>query len=327
MSLTDIDVGLRALEVFAMRIFVTGASGWIGSAVVPELLQAGHEVTGLARSDAAAQALAQAGADVERGTIDDLDLLAKTAAASDGVIHLAFKHDLAFTGDYAGAADADRAAITTFGDALAGSGKPFVIASGTLMVAAPGQVATERDGLEPGAAGGPGAGPSSRAENGLLTLALADRGVRSAVLRLPPTVHGDGDNGFMAALVGLAREHGNAAYVGDGANRWPAVHRSDAARLFRLAAEKAPARSVLHAVQDEGVPIRAIAEVFGKHLDVPVVPVTPEEAPARFSWLAAFIGADAPASSALTRELLDWHPTGPTLLEDLDQGHYFTARS
>ncbi|HEX4253488.1 MAG TPA: SDR family oxidoreductase [Streptosporangiaceae bacterium] len=309
-----------------MRIFVTGASGWIGSAVVPELLQAGHEVTGLARSDASAQALVQAGADVERGTIDDLDLLAKTAAASDGVIHLAFKHDLAFTGDYAGAAGADRAAITTFGDALAGSGKPFVIASGTLMVAAPGQVATERDGLEPGAADGPGAGPSSRAENGLLTLALADRGVRSSVLRLPPTVHGDGDNGFMAALIGLAREHGNAAYVGDGANRWPAVHRSDAARLFRLAAEKAPAHSVLHAVQDEGVPIRAIAEVFGKHLDVPVVSVTPEEAPARFSWLAAFIGADAPASSALTRELVDWHPTGPALLEDLDQGHYFAPR-
>ena len=294
--------------------------------MVPELLQAGHQVTGLARSDTAAQALAQAGAEVERGTIDDLDLLAKTAAASDGVIHLAFKHDLAFTGDYAGAATADRAAITTFGDALAGSGKPFVIASGTLMVAEPGQVATERDGLEPGAADAHGAGPSARAENGLLTLALADRGVRSSVLRLPPTVHGDGDNGFMAALVGLAREHGNAAYVGDGANRWPAVHRLDAARLFRLAAEKAPPRSVLHAVGDEGVPIRAVAEVFGKHLDLPVVSITPEEAPARFSWLAGFIGADAPASSALTRELLDWHLTGPTLLEDLDQGHYFAPR-
>ena len=310
-----------------MRIFVTGASGWIGSAVVPDLLAAGHQVTGLARSDASAEALVQAGAEVERGTIDDLDLLAKATTAADGVIHLAFKHDIAFTGDYAGAATADRAAIDTFGDALAGSGKPFVIASGTLMVAAPGQVATERDGLESGAADAHGAGPSSRAENGLLTLALADRGVRSSVLRLPPTVHGDGDNGFMAALVGLAREHGNAAYVGDGANRWPAVHRSDAARLFRLAAEKAPPRSVLHAVQDEGVSIRAIAEVFGKHLDVPVVSITPEEAPARFSWLAGFIGADAPASSALTQELLDWHPTGPTLVEDLGQGHYFMAWS
>jgi nucleoside-diphosphate-sugar epimerase len=308
-----------------MRIFVTGASGWIGSAVVPELLAGGHQVTGLARSEASAQALAAAGADVEHGTIDDLDLLAKTAAASDGVIHLAFKHDIAFTGDFEGAATADRAAIDTFGDALAGSGKPFVIASGTLMVA-PGKLATERDGLESGAADAHGAGPSMRAENGLRTLALADRGVRSAVLRLPPTVHGDGDNGFMAALVAMAREHGNAAYVGDGANRWPAVYRLDAARLFRLAVEQAPPGSVLHAVQDEGVPIRAIAEVFGKHLDVPVVSVSPEEAPARFSWLAGFIGADAPASSAITRELLDWHPTGPTLLEDLDQGHYFTAQ-
>jgi nucleoside-diphosphate-sugar epimerase len=310
-----------------MRIFVTGASGWIGSAVVPELLAAGHQVTGLARSDASAEALAAAGADVERGTIDDLGLLAKTAAASDGVIHLAFKHDIAFTGDFEGAARADRAAIDTFGDALAGSGKSFVIASGTLMVASPGHVATERDGVESNGAGAHGAGPSMRAENALVTLGLADRGVRSAVLRLPPTVHGDGDNGFMAALVSMAREHGNAAYVGDGANRWPAGHRSDAARLFRLAAEKAPARSVLHAVGDEGVPIRAIAEVLGQHLDVPVVSITPEEAPARFSWLAGFIGADAPASSALTRELMGWRPTGPGLLEDLDQGHYFTPRS
>src|ERR1700761_5047592 len=298
-----------------MKIFVTGASGWIGSAVVPELLEAGHQVTGLARSDASAQALAKAGADVEQGSINALDVLAKTAAAADGVIHLAFKHDLAFTGDFEGAATADRAAIDTFGDALAGSGKPFVIASGTLMVA-PGAVATERDGLEPGAAEAHGAGPSMRAENGLRTLALADRGVRSGVLRLPPTVHGDGDNGFMAALVGLAREHGNAAYIGDGANRWPAVHRSDAARLFRLTVEKAPPGSVLHAVADEGVPIRAIAEVFGRHLDVPVVSVSPEEAPARFSWLARFIGADSPASSTLTRELAGWEPTGPTLLED-----------
>ena len=308
-----------------MKIFVTGASGWIGSAVVPELLQAGHQVTGLARSEASAEALAKAGAEVEHGTIDDLDLLAKAAAASDGVIHLAFKHDIAFTGDFAGAATADRTAIDTFGDALAGSGKPFVIASGTLMAAAPGTVATERDGLEPDAAAGHGAGPSMRADNALVTLALKDRGVRSSVLRLPPTVHGDGDNGFMAALVGMAREHGNAAYVGDGSSRWPAVYRFDAARLFRLAAEKAPAGSVLHAVGDEGVQQRAIAEVFGKQLDLPVVSVPPEEAAQRFSWLGGFIALDAPASSALTQELLDWHPTGPGLIEDLEQGHYFRS--
>src|ERR1700759_3462063 len=165
-----------------------------------------------------------------------------------------------------------------------------------------------------------------RPENGLMTLALAGRGVRSAVLRLPPTVHGDGDNGFMAILVGLAREHGNAAYVGDGANRWPAVHRLDAARLFRLAVEQDPPGSVLHEVQVEGVPIRAIAEVFGEHLDVPVVSITPEQAPARFSWMAGFIGADSPASSAITPELLDCQPTAPALLKDLDQGHYFTAK-
>ena len=308
-----------------MKIFVTGASGWIGSAVVPELLQAGHQVTGLARSEASAQALTKAGADVEHGTVDDLGVLAEAAAASDGVIHLAFKHDIAFTGDFEGAANADRAAIDTFGDALAGSGKPFTIASGTLMVALPGQVATERDGLEPGAAAGHGAGPSMRAGNALATLALADRGVRSSVLRLPPTVHGDGDNGFMAALVGLARQHGNAAYVGDGANRWPAVHRLDAASLFRLAVEQAPARSVLHAVADEGVAIRDIAGVFSRQLDVPLVSIPAGDGPERFGFLAGFIGLDSPASSALTRELAGWQPAHPGLLEDLEQGHYFRS--
>jgi nucleoside-diphosphate-sugar epimerase len=308
-----------------MKIFVTGASGWIGSAVVPELLQAGHQVTGLARSEASAEALAKAGADVEHGSIDDLDVLAKAAAASDGVIHLAFKHEIAFTGDFEGAANADRAAIDTFGDALAGSGKPFTIASGTLMVGMPGQVATERDGLEPGAAAGHGAGPSLRADNALATLALADRGVRSSVLRLPPTVHGDGDNGFMAALAGMARQHGNAAYVGDGANRWPAVHRLDAASLFRLAVEQAPARSVLHAVADEGVAMRDIAGVFSRQLDVPLVSIPAGDAPERFGFLAGFIGLDSPASSALTRELVGWQPTHPGLLEDLEQGHYFRS--
>ena len=307
-----------------MKIFVTGASGWIGSAVVPELIGAGHEVTGLARSDASAQALVKAGAQVEHGTIDDLDLLAKAAAASDGVIHLAFKHDIAFTGDFVGAATADRTAVDTFGDALAGSGKPFVIASGLLGLT-PGRVATERDGLTPDSGAGHGEGPSARLATAHATLALADRGVRSSVLRLPPTVHGDGDHGFMTALVGLARQHGNAAYVGDGANRWPAVHRLDAARLFRLATENAPAGSVLHAVGDEGVPIRAIAEVFGQQLDLPVVSVRPEDAAERFSFLGGFIGLDSPASATITRELLDWQPTHQGLIEDLKQGHYFRS--
>ena len=307
-----------------MKIFVTGASGWIGSAVVPELIGAGHEVTGLARSDASAQALVKAGAQVERGTIDDLDILAKTAAASDGVIHLAFKHDIAFTGDFVGAATADRTAVDTFGDALADSGKPFVIASGLLGLT-PGRVATERDGLTPDSGAGHGEGPSARLATAQATLALADRGVRSSVLRLPPTVHGDGDNGFMTALVGLARQHGNAAYVGDGSNRWPAVHRLDAARLFRLAAENAPAGSVLHAVGDEGVPIRAIAEVFGQQLDLPVVSVPPEDAAERFSFLGGFIALDSPASATITRELLDWQPTHQGLIEDLEQGHYFRS--
>jgi nucleoside-diphosphate-sugar epimerase len=310
-----------------MRIFVTGASGWIGSAVVPELLGAGHEVVGLARSDASADALTVAGADVERGTIDDLDLLAKTAAASDGVIHLAFKHDIAFTGDFAGAASADRTAVDTFGDALAGSGKPFVIASGLVGLVS-GRAATERDGLtEDSVPDHADEGPSARLRTAQATLALADRGVRSSVLRLPPTVHGDGDNGFMTILVGLARQHGNAAYVGDGSNRWPAVHRLDAARLFRLATESAPAGSVLHAVGDEGVPIRAIAEVFGQQLGLPVVSIPPEDAAERFSFLAGFIGLDSPASATITRELLNWQPTHPGLIEDLEQGHYFRSAS
>src|ERR1700727_537339 len=254
MTATDIELWLSGSGgLLKMKIFVTGASGWIGSAVVPELIGAGHEVTGLARSDASAQALVKAGAQVEHGTIDDLDILAKAAAAADGVIHLAFKHDIAFTGDFVGAATADRTAVDTFGDALAGSGKPFVIASGLLGLT-PGKVATERDVLTPDSGAGHGEGPSARLATAHATLALADRGVRSSVLRLPPTVHGDGDTAFMPARVGLPRQHGNAAYVGDGANRWPAVHRLDAARLFRLATENAPAGSVLHAVGDEGVP-------------------------------------------------------------------------
>ncbi len=308
-----------------MRVFVTGASGWIGSAVVPELTAAGHQVTGLARSDASAAALTAAGAQVVRGTLDDLDTLRSAATASDGVIHLAFKHDIAFTGDFEGAAQADRRAIETFGEALAGSGRPFLIASGTLGLA-PGRVATERDdGHGPGPLAAPAAasGPAMRLANAEMTLSFASRSVRSSVLRLPPTVHGDGDNGFMAALVGMARGRGVSGYLGDGSNRWPAVHRLDAAHLFRLALEKAPAGSVLHAVADEGVPIRDIAEVIGRHLDVPVASIPAEQAGEQFGFLAGFVGIDAPASSGLTRELLGWQPTQPGLIDDLDKGHYF----
>jgi nucleoside-diphosphate-sugar epimerase len=307
-----------------MRVFVTGASGWIGSAVVPELIGAGHQVTGLARSAASARALTEAGAEVQHGSIDDLDTLRSAAAAADGVIHLAFKHDLAFSGNFQAAADADRRAVETIGDALAGSGRPFVIASGLLGLT-PGRVATEKDGLEPVPADAENGGMSTRLATAQLTLALASRQVRSSIVRLPPTTHGDGDNGFMAALVGIARDKGVSGYVGDGSNRWPAGHRLDAAHLFRLALENAPAGSALHAVADEGVPIRSVAEVIGRHLDVPVASIAPEDAAGHFTWLAWFIAIDSPASSTLTRELLGWQPTQPGLIDDLEKGHYFTS--
>ena len=298
-----------------MRIFVTGASGWIGSAVVPELLGAGHEVVGLARSDASAEALAAAGAEVQRGDLDDRDSLRAGAAASDGVIHLAYIHDFS---NLAASARADMGAIETFGDELAGSGRPLVIASGTLALA-PGRVGTERDVPDPESAA------SHRSAAATATLALASRGARSSVLRLPPTVHGDGDHGFVAMLVAIAREQGVSGYVGDGSNRWPAVHRFDAARLFRLAAETAPAGSVLHGIADEGVPVRDIADVIGRHLDLPVVSVAPAQAVEHFGWLGAFLGVDSAASSTLTRELMAWQPTHPGLIEDLEEGHYFTS--
>jgi nucleoside-diphosphate-sugar epimerase len=306
-----------------MRIFITGASGWIGSAVVPELLGAGHQVVGLARSDASAAALTAAGAEVQLGTLDDLDALREAAGESDGVIHLAFKHDLAFSGDFQGAADADRRAVEIFGDALAGSGRPLLIASGTLGVA-PGRVASEQDGHGPAAAMAAfGGGPQTRWETAQLALSLSSRGVRSSVVRLAPANHGEGDNGFMATLVAIAREKGVSGYIGDGANRWTAVHRLDTAHLFGLALEQAPAGSTLHAVADEGVAIRDIAEVIGRHLDVPVVSISPEDAGEHFTWLAGFLGLDSPASNTLTRELLGWQPTQPGLIADLDEGHYF----
>jgi nucleoside-diphosphate-sugar epimerase len=306
-----------------MRVFVTGASGWIGSAVVPELIGAGHQVVGLARSEESAAALVASGAQVQRGSLDDLDIICEAAAASDGVIHLAFKHDLAFTGDFQGAADADRSAVEAIGDALTGSDRPFVLASGLLGLT-PGRLAIESDGHgDDPALAGMGSGPQTRRATAELVLALGSRGVRSSILRLPPTNHGAGDNGFIARLVEIARDKGASGYIGDGSSRWPAVHRLDSANLFRLALEKAPAGSTLQPVADEGVPIRAIAEVIARHLDVPLVSIAPEDAAGHFTWLAHFLALDSPASSALTRELMGWQPTQPGLIADLDEGHYF----
>jgi nucleoside-diphosphate-sugar epimerase len=301
-----------------MRIFVTGASGWIGSAVVAELLAADHEVVGLARSEASAAAIASAGAEVRRGDIGDLDVLRAGAAESDGVVHLAFRHDVAFSGDFDTAVASDLAAIEALGEALAGSERPLAIASGVAGLK-PGSLATERDSTEPF----PGAG--GRILNERAALGFAERGVRSMSVRFAPTVHGEGDNGFIAMVVAADRAAGSAAYIGEGNNRWPAVHRSDAARLIRLGIEGAPAGSVLHAVAEEGVAIREVAAAIGLGLGLPVASITAEAAQAQFGFLAHFLAMDIPVSSALTRELLSWEPAGPGLVEDLKQDHYFAA--
>lgn len=306
-----------------MHFFVTGASGWIGSATVAELLGAGHRVSGLARSEASAERLEAAGAVPVRGDLEDLAALADAAGASDGVIHLAFQHDVAWNGGFATAAEVDRRAVEAMGAALAGSGRPFVLASGLAGVTGSG-LATENDGLvaRPEVRSIPA---GLRHATALLALSLRGIGVRSAVLRYPPTVHGDGDHGFVATLVTVARQSGRSAYVGDGANRWAAVHLSDAARLTRLAAESAPAGSVLHAVGDVGVPFALIAKSIGRHLSVPVESIDAADAVEHFSHLGPIVMLEAAADASITRELLGWAPSGPTLLEDLELGHYFRA--
>jgi nucleoside-diphosphate-sugar epimerase len=298
-----------------MRVFVTGGSGFIGSAVVPELLEAGHRVVALARSDAAAAALTAAGAEVRRGSLEDLDVLRAGAAASDGVIHMGFIHDF---GNFAHSVGVDDRAIQTLGGALEGTGKPFVVSAGVLNFA--GGVLTERD--------EPSIPPpfSARHDNVKRALAFAARGVRISIMRLSPTVHGRGDHGFMPLLVAAARQKGVSGFLGDGQNRWPAIHRLDAARLFRLALEKAPAGAAIHGVGEEGVRIRDVAEVIGRHLGVPVRAIAPDEAPAHFGFLAGIVGLDSPASNALTRETLGWEPRHPGLIADLEAGHYFAAR-
>jgi nucleoside-diphosphate-sugar epimerase len=293
-----------------MKVFVTGASGWIGSATIAELLAAGHSVTGLARSDSAAEAVAAQGATVRRGSLADLGVLAEEAAAADGVVHLGYSHDFS---KMAEAAQLDRDALATFGTALAGTGRPLAFASGVMGVA-PGRVMTEQD--------RPEAGAHPRVGNAATALALAEQGVRPVSVRFAPTVHGQGDHGFTAVLAAVAREKGVAAYIGDGANHWPAVHRSDAARLVRLALEDAPAGSSVHAVAETGIPTREIAEALGRAIGVPTASIPAEQAAEHFGWIGMFFAADCLVSNDWTRSTFSWEPTGPTLVQDIESGYY-----
>jgi nucleoside-diphosphate-sugar epimerase len=298
-----------------MRVFVTGATGFIGSAVVRDLLDAGHQVTGLARSDTGAASLTAAGAGVLRGSLEDLDSLRSGAADSDGVVHTAYIHDFSENNDAAAYARTDRSAIETIGEALAGSGRPLVVAAG-IPVPEPGHVTVEADAAPDN--------PAYPRVSEPVAMSLAGRGVRVSAVRMPPTVHGQGDHGFVPALIGIARAKGLSAYVADGSNRWSAVHRLDAAHLFRLALEAAPAGTRLNAIGDEGIPFREIAEVIGKHLNLPVTSLSREEAQGHFGLFALFASFNAPASSELTRKQFGWHPGQPGLIADLDEGHYFT---